>query len=67
MKSTLQTEIAQVVYVALGTSCKELFPIMDKVSVLCDALNIPNTNIAHMHVKVHEDNVDELTLTGLEP
>jgi hypothetical protein len=34
MKSTLQTEIAQVVYVALGTSCKELFPIMDKVSAL---------------------------------
>ncbi|KAL7474500.1 hypothetical protein ACHAW6_000471 [Cyclotella cf. meneghiniana] len=60
--SMMETE-----YVALGTSCKELFPILDKESVLCTALNIPYDDISHIHIIVHEDNVSALTLAGLEP
>ncbi|KAL7477741.1 hypothetical protein ACHAW6_003539 [Cyclotella cf. meneghiniana] len=53
--------------VALGTSSKELFPILDKALVLCKALNIPYDDIALMHISIHKDNVSALTLAGLEP
>jgi hypothetical protein len=54
-------------YVALSTSCKELFPILDKVSETHKALMIPDDGNTHMHVEAHEDSIGALTLAGLEP
>jgi hypothetical protein len=69
--SKLQTEIAlstvEAEYVALSQSCKDLFSIMDLVGELSEALNLSPDKVGCMHVKIHEDNVDALTLAGLEP
>jgi hypothetical protein len=54
-------------YVALSQSCKDLFPIMDLVGELSEALNLSPDNVGLMHVKIHEDNIGALTLAGLEP
>jgi hypothetical protein len=70
-RSKLQTEIAlstmEAEYVALSQSCKDLFPIMDLVGELSEALNLSPDKVGRMHVKIHEDNVGALTLAGLEP
>jgi hypothetical protein len=69
--SKLQTEIAlstmEAEYVALSQSCKDLFPIMDLVGELSEALNLSPDNVGLMHVMIHEDNIGALTLAGLEP
>ena len=69
--SKLQTEIAlstmEAEYVALSTSCKDLFPIIDLTTELCLALEVPLRSEIDLHVKIHEDNAGALTLSNLEP
>jgi hypothetical protein len=57
----------EVEYVALSTSCKDLFLIIDITTKLCLALEIPLQKGVNLHVKIHEDNVGALTLRRLEP
>jgi hypothetical protein len=70
-KSRLQTEIAlstmEAEYVALSTSCKDLFPIVSMVQELAGSVGLQVNDIAKMHIKIHEDNVGALTLAKLEP
>ena len=58
--SKLQTEIAlstmEAEYVALSTSCKELFPIIDIVKELGEAMNFPLEQETSMHIIIHKDN-----------
>ena len=54
-------------YVALSTPCKDLFPIIDLTTELCLALDVPLRSEIDLHVKIHEDNAGELTLSNLEP
>ena len=54
-------------YVALSTSCKDLFPIINLTTELCFALNFQLKSNVVLHVKIHEDNVGALTLGLLEP
>ena len=69
--SKLQTEITlsttESEYIALSTSCKDLFPIMDLVQEMGKYFGLPIDNTSHMHVWIHEDNVGALTLGNLEP
>eukprot|EP00804_Cyclotella_cryptica_P024840 CCRYP_001779-RA/>CCRYP_001779-RA protein AED:0.06 eAED:0.06 QI:0/0/0/1/0/0/3/0/1231 len=70
-KSKLQTEIAlltmEAEYVALSTSCKDLFPIVDLIRELGAAVGLDISSVTNMHIKIHEDNVGALTLASLEP
>ena len=70
-QSKLQTEIAlstmEAEYVALSSSCKELFPIIDLVKELGTATNLPLPKNADMHISIHEDNSDTIVLAKLEP
>ena len=70
-RSSLQGLIAQSTmeseYVALSTACKDLFPIMNLVAELGGKVGIGKLDVAHIHVRVHEDNVGALTLGKLEP
>jgi hypothetical protein len=71
-KSKLQTDIAlstmEAEYVALGTSCCDLFPLIDITNKLCTALQIEMQAETHMHsIKIHKDNVGALILGKLEP
>jgi hypothetical protein len=65
-KSKLQTEIAlstkEAEYVALSTSCKDLFPLLDLIHELAGACGLPVRKNTNLHTKVHEDNVGALTL-----
>jgi hypothetical protein len=67
----MQTEIAlstmEAEYIALSTACRDLFPLMDKLSELTSVLNLPFKPGSNMHVRIHEDNVGALTLGQLEP
>jgi hypothetical protein len=67
----LQTEIAlstmKAEYVALSTSCKDLFPLLNLIHELAGACGLPVRKNTNLHVKVHEDNVGALTLGQLEP
>ena len=69
--SKLQTEIAlstmESEYVALSTSCKDLFPIMDLVQEIGSFFDLPVKDRARFHIRIHEDNVGALTLGKLEP
>jgi hypothetical protein len=70
-KSKLQTEIAlstmEAEYVALSTSCRDLFPLIDITNELCTALQFKMKAETHMHIKIHEDNVGALMLSKLKP
>jgi hypothetical protein len=69
--SKLQSEIAlstmEAEYVALSTSCKDLFPIINITTELCHVLNIPLHNKADLHLKIHQHNSGKITLGILEP
>ena len=54
-------------YVALSTSCKDLFPIVDLIRAICSAVGLEMAAVANMHIKIHEDNVGALTPASLEP
>ena len=72
-KSRLQTEIAlstmEAEYVALSTSCRDLFPLIDLTKEICSIFKMDMVvkDTADMHIKVHEDNVGALALGKLEP
>jgi hypothetical protein len=69
--SKMQTEIAlstmEAEYIALSTACRDLFPLIDKLTELTSFLNLPFAPGSNMHVRIHEDNVGALTLGKLEP
>jgi hypothetical protein len=70
-KSKLQSEIAlstmEAEYVALSTSCHDLFPLIDITKELCSTFALHLDEYAYVHVKIHEDNVGALALGKLEP
>jgi hypothetical protein len=65
-KSTLQTEIAlstmEAEYVALSTSCRDLFPLIDVTMEISKAFSIELSDTTQMHVKIHKDNIGALAL-----
>ncbi len=54
-------------YVALSTSCKDLFPIIDTTKEIYMVLEVHLHDITNLHIKIHEDNAGALTLGRLEP
>jgi hypothetical protein len=70
-KSKLQTEIAlstmEAKYVALSQSRKDLFPLLDQIKELSEAVGLSPSEVTNMHIKIHEDNVGAFTLGRLEP
>jgi hypothetical protein len=54
-------------YVALNTSCRDLFPLIELTNELCAALQVKMHTETQMHIKIHQDNVGALTLGKLEP
>jgi hypothetical protein len=57
-------------YVALSTSCRDLFPLIDITNKICAKFNIGDCSFngaAQLHIKIHEDNVGALALGKLEP
>ena len=67
----LQTKIAlstmEAEYVALSSSCRDLFPLIDITQEICSALLLTPPATAQMHIKIHEDNIGALALGKLEP
>jgi hypothetical protein len=70
-RSKLQTEIAlstmEAEYVAISTSCRDLFPVVDMIKELSRTVGLSDDFVSKIHVKIHEDNVGALTLGKLEP
>jgi hypothetical protein len=62
----LQTKIAlstmEAEYVALSSSCPDLFPLIDITQEICSALLLHPPDTAQMHIKIHEHNVGTLVL-----
>ena len=57
-------------YVALSTSCRDLFPLIDVTNEICSYFDINKCifhNTSRLHIRVHEDNVGALALGKLEP
>ena len=69
-KSSLQRETAQSTMeaeiIALAQSCRELFPIMDMVASLGEAIGLPIGD-TKMKVSIHEDNAGALVLAEMLP
>ena len=53
-------------YVALSTSCRDLFSLIDIKKEICSTFALQLHEYAHMHIKIHEDNVGALALGKLE-
>ena len=70
-KSKLQTEIAlsmmEAEYVALFTSCRDLFPLIDITKELYSTFDLQLQETTNMHIKIHKDNVGALALGKLGP
>jgi hypothetical protein len=66
----MQTEIAistmEAEYVALSTSCRDLFPLIDITKELCMVLDLDLHAETQLYIKIHEDNVSALTLGKLD-
>jgi hypothetical protein len=54
-------------YVALSTSCRDFFPLIDVTREISKAFSIELLDTTQMHVKIHKDNVGALALGKLEP
>jgi hypothetical protein len=69
--SKLQTETAlstmEAEIIALAHCCRELFPVMDIVKEMGDALNLPTKEMSTMYVSIHEDNAGALVLAETVP
>ena len=69
-QSKLQTETAlstmEAEVVALAHSCRELFPMMNMVSMLGEKVGLPVSD-ATMNVSIHEDNAGALVLAETLP
>jgi hypothetical protein len=67
----MQTEIAlstmEAEYIALSTSCRNFFPLIDITNELCTAFQVEMQTKTQMHIKIHEDNIGALTLGKLKP
>ncbi|KAL7477223.1 hypothetical protein ACHAW6_003036, partial [Cyclotella cf. meneghiniana] len=59
--STMEAEIVE-----LAHSCRQLFPIMDMVSMLGEKIGLPVSE-ATMNVSIHEDNAVALVLVETLP
>ncbi len=56
-------------YVALSTSCRDLFPLIDITNKICAKFDIGDCSFngaAQLHIKIHGDNVGALALGKLE-
>jgi hypothetical protein len=55
-------------YVALSTSCRDLFPLIDITNEICSIFHVGLIfhKRADLHIKKHEDNVSALALGKLE-
>ena len=53
--------------VALASCCRELFPIIDMVNEIGDAVGLRQSERAKMHIKIHEDNSGALVLAQTIP
>ena len=58
---TMKTEV-----IALAHSCRELPPIMDMVTTLREAVDLPK-DLTTMHVSIHEDDSRALILAETLP
>ena len=69
--SKLQTETAlstmEAETIALASCCRELFPIMDQVSKIVNAVGMPDPDNPTMHVTIHEDTSGALILSNTLP
>ena len=69
--SKLQTETAlstmEAETIALASCCRELFPIMDQVAEIVNAVGMPDPDNPTMHVTIHEDNSGALILANTLP
>jgi hypothetical protein len=56
-------------YVALSQSCKgkDLFPLLDQIKELGNAVGLPVCDYTNLHTTIYEDNVGALTLSRLDP
>jgi hypothetical protein len=54
-------------YVALSQSCKDLFPLLDQIHELGQAVGLPVSKTTNLHTAIYEDNVGALNLSRLEP
>jgi hypothetical protein len=57
-------------YVALSTSCQDLFPLIDVTKEICSVFSLDKHVLhehARLHTKIHKDNVGALTLGKMEP
>jgi hypothetical protein len=67
----MQTEIAlstmEAEYVALSTSCHDLFPLIDITKKLCTALQVEMQTKTQMHIQIHKDNIGALIFGKFEP
>ncbi|KAL7469876.1 hypothetical protein ACHAXS_010138, partial [Conticribra weissflogii] len=70
-QSKLQTETAlstmEAEVVAFVSCCRELFPILDIVDQIGDAVGLQKEEQCKMHCKVHEDNAGALVLLTTPP
>ena len=69
--SKLQTETAlstmEAETIALASYCRELFPIMDQVAEILNAVGMPDPDNPTMHVTIHENNSGALILSNTLP
>ncbi|KAL7523022.1 hypothetical protein ACHAWF_000326 [Thalassiosira exigua] len=54
-------------YIALSTSCRDLFPIIDLVKEIGQHFGMPIEEKSRFQVRVHRDKFGALTLGQLEP
>jgi hypothetical protein len=54
-------------YVALSTSCCDLFPLIDVAKEICSAFSLNLPDKTNMHITTHKDIVGTLMLGELEP
>ncbi len=54
-------------YVALNSSCRNLFPLINITKELSYTFDLQLQVNANMHIKIHEDYVGALALGKLEP
>ena len=70
-KSSLMSEIAtstmEAETVSLAMCCRELFPVIDLVEEIGNAVGLPPEKTAEMHVTIHEDNAGALILAKTIP
>ena len=54
-------------YIASSTTCKDLLPVVDLVKEMGAVFGLLVGDLSDMHICVHKDNTDTLTLGNLEP